>query len=85
LDLSDPLILVGLTARQWTRDTSISAKARFATMTKVSSLGVDPARKFGSAQTRALPGTPLAVERLRQRLVDANGHAAMQASRHAQF
>ena len=50
----------------------IRPPSRTATTTMCADKAVDPATKFGSRQTRALPGTPLAVERLRQRLVAQN-------------
>ena len=47
---------------QWTHDTPEGVKMRFATTSMRGDKSVDPATKFGSRQTRALPGTPLAVE-----------------------
>ena len=47
---------------QWTHDTPHGSKMRFSTTSMNADKQVDPATKFGSRQTRALPGTPLAVE-----------------------
>ena len=47
---------------QWTHDTPLGSKMRFSTTSMNADKKVDPSMKFGSRQTRALPGTPLAVE-----------------------
>merc|ERR1711865_187626 len=61
---------------EWSSDTPLGASMRFKTSQNAATEKITTG-KFKSKTLRKLPGTPLAVERLRQRLLDERGFEAM--------